>query len=161
MKITSGVIASAMVFASAMGSANAACYEFTLSAFTYVFNVTETAEGKNTFVAGIGYVPSILSGVAIGGIVDLVSSSPPPGPKLLTINWAALGSEICLISSAVSATGIPVGTGELICGTGGSPTAVTLLKAACSTVPPPNAPAAGNKQELLSLLHGSAGKAAQ
>ena len=159
MKITSGVIASAMVFASATGSANAACYEFTYSGLTYVFNVTETAEGKNTFLAGIGYVPSILSGVAIGGIVDFVSSTPPPGPKLLTINWALAGEETCLISSAVSATGIPVSTGVIVCGT--FETGLTLVKAACSTVPPPNAPAAGNKQELLSLLHGSAGKAAQ
>jgi len=115
MKITSGVIASAMVFA-AVGSANAACYEFTVATATVVFNVTEIAEGKNTFLTGIGYVPSSLSGVAIGGIVDFVSSSTPPGPKLLTINWAVLG-ETCLISSALSANGGPVGTGEAVCGT--------------------------------------------
>jgi len=158
MKITSGVIASAMVFAAAMGSANAACYEFTVSATTFVFNVTETAEGKNTFLAGIGYVPSAASGVAIGGIVDFVSSTPPPGPKLLTINWAVLGVETCLLSSALASNGAPVGSGLIICS--GTPTTVTLVKAACSTVPPPNAPA-GNTQGLLSLLHGAAAKAAQ
>ena len=158
MKVISGVIASAMVFA-AVGIANAACYEFTLSTETFVFNVTETAEGKNTLLAGIGYVPSEISGIAIGGIVDFVASSPPPGPKLLTINWVLEGVEVCLISSAVSATGIPVSTGVAVCGT--SEQTITLVKAACSTVPPPNAPAAGNKQKLLSLLHGSAGKAAQ
>ena len=159
MKITSGVIASAMVFASAMGSANAACYEFTVSTATYVFNVTETAEGKNTLLAGIGYLPSEFSGVAIGGIVEFVSSSTPPGPKLLTINWVALGIETCLVSSAVSATGIPVGTGEVVCGTG-SPQPITLLKLPCSSVPPPNAPASKGPG-LLSLLHGSAGKVGQ
>jgi len=159
MKITSGVIASAMVFAAATGSANAACYEFTQATLTYVFNVTEITEGKNTFLTGIGYVPSLASGVAIGGIVDFVASSTPPGPKLLTINWAALGIETCLISSALASNGAPVGTGEAFCGTG-SPQAITLVKVACSSAPPPSAPA-GNRQELLSLLHGSAGKAAQ
>ena len=116
MKIISGAIASATLFATAMRSANATCYEMTVSLRTYVFNVTGIAEGNNTFLMGIGYEPSFASGVVIGGIVDFVSSTTPPGPKLLTINWAVLG-ETCLISSALSANGGPVGTGEAVCGT--------------------------------------------
>ena len=160
MKIMSGVVASAMFFVTATGSANAACYEVVESTATLVFNVADIAEGKNTLLMGIGYHPGRFSGVAIGGIVDFVSNTPPPGPKLLTINWAPLGEETCLISSALSANGTPVpGTANFLCGTS-SPIAVTLLKLPCSSVPPPSAPA-GNNQGPLSLLRGSAGKAAQ